>query len=216
MKILKHLFFLSFLKILTLGCATKKDIYKRDDNPQNTKLSQKQDSLSFELCQIYGLDQGIRNSNGFPNKMTLIQSVDTFNFKKIVAFVEKNGFPTKNLIGEKNSKIECVSGAFSSVLLHNPHRLVNEKEYFDLFLNEVKKGNLKSDYFATILDKYYWTKSKNKENRRVFYGSQFGKPCIQTKEATNKARVEIGLAILKDNEFVDCGAEILDMPKERK
>ena len=99
--------------------------------------------------------------------------------------------------------------------MHNPHRLVKEKLYFDLFLNEVKKGNLDASFYATILDKYYWINSKNKETRRIFYGSQFVKPCIQTKEATNKARIEIGLEALEDSGFVDCGDEVLDMPKER-
>jgi hypothetical protein len=175
-----------------------------------------QDSLAFELCQIYGLDQGIRLSEGFPNKMNLVTVVDTFNFDRIISFIERNGFPTKHLLGEKNSKNECVEGAAVAVLLHNPHRLVNEKKYFDILLNEVKIDNLPPDFFATILDKYYWINSKNKETRRVFYGSQFGKPCIQTKEATNKARIEIGLAALEDDGFVDCGDEVLDMPKERK
>lgn len=36
------------------------------------------------------------------------------------------------------------------------------------------------------------------------YGSQFGKPCIQHKEETNKARLEIGLEILPDSMFVNC------------
>jgi hypothetical protein len=175
-----------------------------------------QDSLAFELCQIYGLDQGIRLSEGFPNKMNLVTVVDTFNFDRVISFIERNGFPTKRLLGEKNSKNECVKGAAVAVLLHNPHRLVNEKKYFDILLNEVKIDNLPPDFFATILDKYYWINSKNKETRRVFYGSQFGKPCIQTKEATNKARIEIGLAALEDDGFVDCGDEVLDMPKERK
>lgn len=111
---------------------------------------------------------------------------------------------------------ECVGAAFTAVLLHNPHRLVNEQKYFDLFLNEVRKGNLEPDFYAAILDKYYWAKSTNKETRRVFYGPQFGKPCIQTKEATNKARVEIGLRPLEDSGFVDCDGEKLDMPKERR
>jgi hypothetical protein len=174
------------------------------------------DSLAFELCQIYGLDQGIRNPKLIFNDLQLSQKVDTLNFLKIVEFVEKNGYPRKELLGEKNMKNECVSGSAFTVLLHNPHRLVIENKYFDLFLNEVKKGNIKPDFFATILDKYYWTKSKNKETRRVFYGSQFGKPCIQTKEATNKARLEIGLKSLKDTDFLDCAGEQLDMPKIRK
>jgi hypothetical protein len=195
------------------GVATQ----HRDTSPLTTNeaVERVQDSLAFELCQIYGLDQGIRLSESFPDKMKLVNVVDTLNFNKIVDFVKKHGFPTKRLLGEKNAGFECVQSAFP-VLLHNPHRLVNEQKYFDLFLDEVKKGNLKAEGLALILDKYYWTSSKNKETRRVFYGSQFGKPCIQTKEATNKARIEIGLAALEDDGFVDCGDEVLDMPKERR
>ena len=179
-------------------------------------FQKKQDSLAFELCQIYGLDQGIRLSEGFPDKMKLVAVVDTFNFNRIISFIERNGYPTKRLLGEKNIKNECVEAAAIAVLLHNPHRLINEQKYFSVFLNEVKKGNLKPASLAVILDKYYWARSLNKDTRRVFYGSQFGKPCIQTKEATNKARIEIGLEALEDSGFVDCGDEVLDMPKERR
>src|SRR5205814_1327911 len=103
------------------------------------------------------------------------------------------GYPTKKLLGEKNYKHECVYVASGAVLLHNYWRLAKENEYYDLFLTEVKKGNMKPETFANVLDKYYFANSKNRQTRRVFYGSDWGKPCIQTKEATNKARMEIGL-----------------------
>lgn len=176
--------------------------------------SKLKDSLAFELCQIYGFDQGIRDFSLDFNRREIMPKIDTLNFNRVVSFVEQNGFPTRKLLGNRMD-IECVGGAVIAVLLHNPHRLVNEQRYFDLFLNEVKNGNLPADFFATILDKYYWAHSKNKETRRVFYGSQFGKPCIQTKEATNLARLEIGLDALKDEDFVDCENEELNMPKQR-
>lgn len=186
------------------------------NNDTHSKQSNKtQDSLSFELCQIYGLDQGIRDKFLWKKDVDLgnVQSViDTLNFDRVIDFVKKNGFPTKQLLGEDNIKIECVSSAVTAVLLHNPHRLVNEKIYFDLFVNEIRLNRMKPEYFATILDKYYWAKSNNKNDRRVFYGSQFGKPCIQTKIETNLARVEIGLKPLEDSEFVNCEGEILNMP----
>ncbi|MCZ8230131.1 hypothetical protein [Flavobacterium sp.] len=209
----KHLcFVLSILFIsILLSCSNS----KFTNLNASKSIQSKQDSLAFELCQMYGLDQGIRLSEGFKDKAKLTQNLDTLNFKKIVAFLKANGFPNKELLGEKNFKHECVEGAFVAILLHNPHRLVNEQIHFDFFLNEVKKGNMKPDFFASVLDKYYWAKSKNKKTRRVFYGSVFGKPCIQTKEATNKARIEIGLKALKDDEFVDCAGEELNMPKVR-
>lgn len=143
-------------------------------------------------------------------------TIDTLNFNTVVAFVIKNGFPTQQLIGVHNIKKECVELAVPAVLLHNANRLVNEQYYFNLCYNEVKKINIDAEYFAGILDKYYWVNSKNKKNRRMFYGSQFGKPCIQTKDATNKARIEIGLKPLEDDGFLDCEGEELDMPPERK
>jgi hypothetical protein len=56
-------------------------------------------------------------------------------------------------LGEKNYSFESVQSAAGVVLLHNPHRLVNEQKYFELFLNEVKRGNLKPESLALVLDK---------------------------------------------------------------
>ena len=156
------------------------------------------DSLSFELCQMYGLDQGVR-VRGL-NYFNEISKLDSINFIKLVDIVKKFGFLNENLLGSKNVKAECVSATAVFILLHNPHFLVKNKYYFNLFLEEVNKGNLERNTFATILDKYYWTKNKGK----VLYGSQFGMPCIETKEETNKARLEIGLNILPDSLFSKC------------
>ncbi len=194
--------------LLTVGNLTAQS----DNTEQNIFV---QDSLAFELCKIYGFDQGIRDTDLKYNKSQVMPMIDTLSFNKIVAFLTTNGYPNTALLGERNMKQECVELSFVAVLLHNPHRLVNEKFYYDLFFDEVKKGNMTADFFATVLDKYYWVKSKNKQTRRVFYGSAFGSPCIQTKKETNKARVEIGLKPLKDSEFVDCAGEELNMPNVR-
>ena len=204
-----------FLVLLSVyGCSSSSQLIKSDQE-YIVNQNKIKDSLAFELCQIYGSDQGIRDFSLKIDTRQVTLALDTLNFKKVVGFVTDNGYPTQKLLGKENLDNECVVLAVPAVLLHNPGRLVKEKKYFDLFLNEVKKNNLEASYFATILDKYYWFYSKNKEIRRVFYGSVFGKPCIQTKDATNKARIEIGLKALDDDGFVDCGEEELDMPKER-
>ena len=87
-----------------------------------------QDSLAFELCKIYGFDQGIRDRSLAVAFTKHSQEIDTLNFKKIVAFVKEHGYPTEKLLGERNMKHECVELSFVAVLLHNPHRLVNEKD----------------------------------------------------------------------------------------
>lgn len=218
MEMIYRITFLLVTLILLISAASCKSVAIQHTTTSEIDLAveRKQDSLAFILCQIYGLDQGIRDSRITFNKSEIMSSLDTLSFIRIVNFVIMNGFPTEELVGKRNYSQECVAMAFPAVLLHNPKRLVNEQKYFDLFLNEVKKGNLEAEYYAAILDKYYWGNSKNKKNRRVFYGSQFGKPCIQTKDSTNKARIEIGLAALEDDGFVDCGDEVLDMPKQRR
>lgn len=70
-----------------------------------------------------------------------------------------------------------------------------------MFLNQVNKENLSREFFATILDKYYWSKSRGE---RVMHGSRFGVAFIDTKEETNRLRKEIGLESLKNDEFKDC------------
>lgn len=213
MKLIKYLL---FCIVIFSSCKSQKQHLVKN---YKDKSIQVQDSLAFELCQIFGLDQGIRDPFLWRKHIefgNVHRAIDTLSFNRVVDFVKKNGYPNEKLLGKENIKIECVEGAAFAVLLHNPHRLVNEKEHFNLFLNEVKKGNLTSEFLATILDKYYWIKSKNKENRRVLYGSQFGKPCIQTKEITNMARIEIGLKPLRDDDFVDCNGEEQHILNERK
>lgn len=212
MKIKIYLAPLTLLAVAISSCS-----YRHVDSQLHTYTNindviSRQDSLAFELCKIYGFDQGIRDTELKFNKRELMPKIDSLTFDKIVAFVRSNGYPTEVLLGERNMGHECVEAAVPAVLLHNPHRLVKDKSNFELFLNEVKRGNLDKDFFASVLDKYYWINSPNKKQRRVFYGSQFGKPCIQTKEATNKARVEIGLEALADDGFIDCRDEILNMP----
>lgn len=198
---MKHsIIIMLFLLTLNYSCSSYHIKAQNQKKEKIESVKNTQDSLAFELSQIYGLDQGIRLSEGFPNKMKLIQSVDTLNFNRIIKFIQENGVPTKEIVGN-NYKRECVQMAFISVMLHNPHRLVNEEKYFNILLNEVKEGRLKKEIFATILDKYYWTKSRGKD---VMYGSQFGRPCIQHKEETNNARLKIGLKILPDSMFIDC------------
>ncbi|MEZ0006862.1 hypothetical protein ABH942_002240 [Flavobacterium sp. 28YEA47A] len=212
MRIFKILLSFVIVSSLIFSCSRKHTTKTNIPISENTF---KQDSLAFELCKMYGFDQGIRDNKLSFNKKELMPKIDSTNFANMVDFIIKNGYPTEALLGERNMKHECVEAAVVAILLHNPHRLVNEKVYFDLFLKEVNKGNIDNAFFASVLDKYYWLNSTNKKQRRVFYGSQFGKPCIQTKEATNKARIEIGLKPLNEDEFIDCGQEELNMPKKR-
>ncbi|AQX12497.1 hypothetical protein BAX94_01865 [Elizabethkingia meningoseptica] len=188
---LKAVFF-SLLLFLVIACKiTYKEHYDKT-----------QDNLSYELCQIYGFDQGIRDTVLTFNKRKVMPEIDSVNFVRIISFIRKNGFPNEKLLGKRNFSQECVESSAVAVLLHNPQRIVKDKNNFYLLLTEVNKGNMKRDFFATVLDKYYWAKKGN--NRKVYYGTPFGKPCIEEKRVSDSLRKEIGLNPLDDSSYRKC------------
>ena len=197
----KKIGFILILLFIISSCSTSKKSITKITLEQRLK-----DSLAFELCQIYGSDQGVRNIELLRTTkiMKLLPNIDTISFKNLVDFVNKNGYPTEKLLGKDNFSFECVEAAAPAVLLHNPHRLVNEKEYLDLFLNEVEKGNLSRKKLALILDKYYWVRRDKSGNRRLLYGTQFGKPCFKYRTKSDSVRAVIGLKPLSDLVFMKC------------
>ncbi|MBE7646751.1 hypothetical protein LNJ05_12835 [Tenacibaculum finnmarkense genomovar ulcerans] len=196
----KKIGFILTLFFVIISCSTYKKAIKT--NPEKRL----KDSLAFELCQIYGSDQGVRDMKLLTTTkiMKFLPNIDTISFNKLVKFVKKNGYPTKKILGEDNFSFECVESAGIAVLLHNPHRLVNEKKYLDLFLNEVEKGNFKRKSLALVLDKYYWVRRDKFGNRKLLYGSQFGKPCFKHRAKSDSVRAIIGLKPLTNSDFMKC------------
>lgn len=199
---MKNLFITLLTFAFFIGCNQNQNLKKTNLQAEiSEKQKKRQDSLAFELCAIYGLDQGVRHDSLNINKREVMPRVDSLNFRRLVDFVKKFGYPNKALFGDENYKYECVNSADLAVMLHNPHRLVNEKKYFNLFYEEVEKGNMPRSFFVDVLDKYYFMKSGWKH---AMYGSQFGIPCLKTKEQTNQLREEVGLEPLQDKEFKIC------------
>ena len=195
---------LIFFSILLFSCNEKEE--KTFLNHSESTAEHIKDSLAFELCAMFGLDQGIRDMEIFSLLGRTSRNIDTLSFNRLVKFIKTYGYPNKQLVGEKNWEYECVGAAAMAIMLHNPHRLVNESEYLNLFLSEVEKGNMKREFLATVLDKHYWSRSRGE---KVLYGSAFGTPCLQTKEETNAAREKIGLLPLEDSEFKDCEFDLI-------
>ena len=171
------------------------------------------DSLAFELCKIYGADQGIRDMKLITRRETsavaLSPYLDSINFFKILDFTKKHGVPRESLLGTDNFSYECVKLAYFAVLLHTPHMLVNNQENLDVFIGEVRNGNMSVDALTTVLDKYYVIRRDEWGNRRLLYGSQFGKPCRMYRKQSDSVRAIIGLKPLHDSLFVDCNRKPL-------
>jgi len=156
-------------------------------------------NLAFELCEIYGIDQGIRQEGIVIDKKSNIK-IDSLNFQRIINFINKNGYPNKDNIGTYINE-KCVQAAAIVVLLHNPQHIVNNKENRDILIKEVKKGNMKEETLLLIMDKYYWHISKGK---KVYMGSKFGKPCIKDRAKSDSLRKAISLPPLKTEDFKNC------------
>ena len=180
-----------FIKVLLLfvvlyGCSAQS---KR--NSEN--------NLAFELCEIYGIDQGIRQEGIVIDKKSNIK-IDSLNFQRVINFINKNGYPNKDNIGTYINE-KCVQAAAIVVLLHSPQHIVNNKENRDILIKEVKKGNMKEETLLLIMDKYYWHISKGK---KVYMGSKFGKPCIKDRAKSDSLRKAISLPPLKIEDFKNC------------
>ena len=156
-------------------------------------------NLAFELCEIYGIDQGIRQEGIVIDKKSNIK-IDSLNFQRVINFINKNGYPNKDNIGTYINE-KCVQAAAIVVLLHSPQHIVNNKENRDILIKEVKKGNMKEETLLLIMDKYYWHISKGK---KVYMGSKFGKPCIKDRAKSDSLRKAISLPPLKTEYFKNC------------
>ena len=180
-----------FIKVLLLfvvlyGCSAQ--------SKRNSK-----NNLAFELCEIYGIDQGIRQDGIVIDKKSNIK-IDSLNFQRVMNFINKNGYPNKDNIGTYINE-KCVQATATIVLLHNPQHIVKNKENRDILIKEVKKGNMKEETLLLIMDKYYWHISKGK---KVYMGSKFGKPCIKDRAKSDSLRKAISLPPLKTEDFKTC------------
>ena len=70
-----------FIKVLLLfvvlyGCSAQ--------SKRNSK-----NNLAFELCEIYGIDQGIRQEGIVIDKKSNIKKIDSLNFQRVINFINK-------------------------------------------------------------------------------------------------------------------------------
>lgn len=177
------LFSCSTVKGLKRGTALKDDI--ADNNEE----------LAFLLCQLYGADQLIRETNDTREGVVVMQKIDSINFSSAIKFIKSHGFPNRKRLGHYYEEYECVSLAIPAIILHNPSKVV-EKETYNLLLSEVRQGNLSPELFALFLDKYYVY-----YHGYSLYNTQFKRATINNKERVNRARLDIGLEVLPDSAF---------------
>jgi hypothetical protein len=162
-----------------------------------------QDALAFEICQLYAIDQTIRNPEYLNVLKERTVKVDSLNFDKFIAFVKKNGFPNEKCAGEKNWMQGCVRMAGFVYLVHNPGKVA--KEYYNLFKSEVDKGNLSPAMFGYALDRYYVsTEGRSYFDTPYKAWTTANGVCLQDKARSDSLRTSIGLEPLPESECMDC------------
>lgn len=165
------------------------------------------DSLAGVLAEIYGFDQGIRkfkftNPNLKESKGKLILSVDSFNFARLFDIIETYGYPNAKFLGKKYQQFEPVEAAATAVMLHNPHRLIEEKVYQTL-KEQALKGRLNASTLSMFLDKYYVIYQKKSLYNSPFKAWTKNKGVLlEDKALSDSLMKDIGLAPLPDSVFV--------------
>lgn len=194
------------LLLLLIASSFYQQVYSQNGEVNQLNIStHERDSIAFFLSQMYGLDQGIRQeelSKKHPGDIQKIwSSVDSINFDKFIAFVDKYGIPTQELLGE-HYKQESVRGSTAVILLHNPHRLFHP-EVYALLKREVAAGRLRPKALAISLDKYFVFYKKKSIYNSDFKALVKAKGVLLSDKAqSDSLRRDIGLEALPDSMFV--------------
>lgn len=176
----------------------------------------RQDSLAFELCQLYAIDQTIRNPDYIKVLgMERMVKVDSLNFEKFISFVRQNGFPNEKMVGSNNWERECVCALGFIYLVHNPKKVA--VEYYDLFKAELDSGNLNPELLAYALDRYYVSyEGRSYFNTPYKAWTNANGVCIGDKVKSDSLRSSIRLKPLAEFEFIDCSTiDMSDKPNYR-
>lgn len=161
------------------------------------------DSLGMEAMFAYQKSLNLKLDPGIEDSLWQLQhQIDLQNHLMLRGIIETYGYLPEEIFG-KDAVIQFI------VLMHPPKDWDTEiylKEYTDLLLPEVKAGRMTAKIFAQFYDdikckilkqpQLYGTIKKF--NRSTGTASP---PLIQNLEASNQARLAIGLPPLKENEY---------------
>lgn len=199
--------FISSAMVAMMLCTAPLAVAQQLDQ-QDIQLLTAQDSLAIALVGLRYADQIFRKPDVWKCECArnLSPTIDSLHFEQFMALVKKYGFPSSERLGKYAKHSDVMEGVMV-MLLHNPHRILQNPDYLNLLISEVNAGRMHPDALMLTLDKWYWYKSGGK---RVLYGSQFGKPCIETKDSTNRARLRLGIPEVRelpDSSFKCCSCE---------
>ena len=164
--------------------------------PQDTSATQLNQSLRDELLKMQSDDQEYRGEVDKIRAMSLTadekqkrvaalmekqERLDKRNIRRLVQIINKYGWPGRSLVGKE--------GSLTAFLIIQHAELEDQKKYFPMLKEAVRRGEANQDYAALLEDRILM-----REGKKQIYGSQ-----LHFNEVTKK----LELWPIEDEENVD-------------
>ena len=165
-------------------------------NPQDTNATQLNQTLRSELLKMQNDDQKYRDEvdkiratsltadekqKQVAARMEKQETLDKRNLRRLVQIIDKYGWPGRSLVGKE--------GALTAFLIIQHAELEDQKKYFPMLKEAVRRGEANQDYAALLEDRILM-----REGKKQIYGSQ-----LHFNEVTKK----LELWPIEDEENVD-------------
>ncbi|WP_445457475.1 hypothetical protein [Flavobacterium sp. HNIBRBA15423] len=164
------------------------------DSLRNIYHSKVNSNLRNEIVEMVNEDQLARNNSDAEN----IIKYSKIHKDKIKKILDEYGYPSYKIIGSNNGHEFNELATFDLLFLHQNNDFL--EEILPFLLENVKKGKIGPEEYATIYDRYIWNKTSEIEGKQ-YYGSYTnkGKPSLPLKEVKkiSKIRQSIGLPSLE-------------------
>jgi hypothetical protein len=164
--------------------------------PQDTSVTQVNQSLRSELLKMQNDDQKYRGEAHKIREMSLTadekqkrvsalmekqERLDKRNIKRLVQIIDKYGWPGRSLVGREAS--------LTAFLIIQHADLEDQKKYFPMLKEAVRRGEANQDYAALLEDRILM-----REGKKQIYGSQLH---------FNEVTKQLELWAIEDEENVD-------------
>ena len=164
--------------------------------PQDTSATQLNQSLRDELLKMQDDDQKYRGEVHKIREMSLTadekqkrvaalmerqERLDKRNIKRLVQIIDKYGWPGRSLVGREAS--------LTAFLIIQHADLEDQKKYFPMLKEAVRRGEANQDYAALLEDRILM-----REGKKQIYGSQLH---------VNEVTKQLELWPIEDEENVD-------------
>lgn len=164
--------------------------------PQDTSATQVNQSLRSELLKMQNDDQKYRGEVGKIREMSLTadekqkrvsalmekqERLDKRNIKRLVQIIDKYGWPGRSLVGKE--------AGLTAFLIIQHADLEDQKKYFPMLKEAVRRGEANQDYAALLEDRILM-----RGDKKQIYGSQLH---------FNQVTKQLELWPIEDEENVD-------------